>query len=168
MIVMTAMAELKLNDLTKYNRRELDEMFLAAETPTMEEMARTLNGKVLAGAMLPSSRVLRWFLSLSWVPWKGKIFETLDGGQGKGINRFRVGPFRTTRFHCETEISPPLVGEDNIYRLNYDLRGNPWFIRLIRDDIKKLRDGLFLGTANRRTKGGHKSVIYFALESVDR
>ena len=164
----TAVAELKLNDLTRYNRRDLDEMFLAAETPTMEEMTGALNGKVLAGTMLLSNRVLLWFLSLSWVPWKGKIFEPLDGGQGKGINRFRVGPFRTTRYRFETEIFPPLVGEDDVYRLNYDLRGNPWFVRLIRDDIKKLRDGLFLGTANRRTKGGHKFIIYFALESVDQ
>ena len=163
-----AIAELKLTDLTKYSRTELDEMFLAAGTPTMEEMAGTLNGKVLAGTMLLSNRVLRWFLSLSWVPWKGKIFETLDGGEGKGINRFRVGPFRTTLYRFETEISPPLVGEDNVYRLNYDLRGNPWFVRLIRDDIKKLRDGFFLGTANRRTKSGRKFVIYFALESVDQ
>jgi hypothetical protein len=162
------MAELKLNDLTRYNRRDLDEMFLAAKTPTMEEMTGTLDGKVLAGTALLSNRVLRWFLSLSWVPSKGKSFEPLDGGQGRGINRFRVGPLRTTRYRFETEISPPLVGEDDVYRLNYDLRGNPWFVRLIRDDIKKLRDGLFLGTANRRTKSGHKFVIYFALESVDQ
>ena len=164
----TALAGLKLSDLTKYNRRELDEMFLAAGIPTMEEMTGPLDGKVLAGTMLLSNGVLRRFLSLSWVPWKGKNFEPLDGGHGQGINRFRVGPFRTTRYPFESEISSPLVGDSDVYRLNYTLRGNPWFVRLIRDDIKKLRDGLFLGTANRRTKGGHRFLIYFALESVDQ
>ena len=83
----TAMVEFKPNDLTKYNRRELDQVFLAAETPTIEEMTGTLNGNVPVGTMLLSTRVLRWFFSLSWVPWKGKFFETLDGGQGKGINQ---------------------------------------------------------------------------------
>lgn len=157
---------LRVDDLMRRSRSELDEAFLAGETPTMEEMEGIVNGNVMAGVSLLNDQYFRNFLNLGWFMWRGKVFENVTSIEGKGINRFKVGPFRFLRYHCETRITPPLVETDNVYHLNYDLPGNPWYIRQIRDDIKKIGDGLFLGSANFKISGKHKFLVYFVLESA--
>ena len=58
------------------------------------------------------------------------------------------------------------MGTDNVYNLNYDLPGNPWYISRIRDDVKKIGEGLFLGSANFKIMGEHRFLVYFVLESA--
>jgi hypothetical protein len=158
------MQNLQLNDLINRSTEELDELFLLATTPTIEEIHGATAGRVLSGELFLKEQAGRFFINLPWMPWKGKIFEPLSKTRGKGINRMEGGPLKGKLFHFETSIIDPLVGDDQVFTLNYDLRGNPWFIRQIRDDVKKLRDGLFLGTANMKWKGEHIFVLYFALE----
>jgi hypothetical protein len=165
----TARAEnLTVSKLNLASRRELDEIFLKAETPTMSEMLGVVDGSVGAVVLLPDLVPLKKFINLGWFPWRGKVFERVTETESKGINRFRVGPFKFLRFHCETFISKPLLGPNDVYCLNYDLPGNPGIIRRIRDDIKKVGDGLFLGTANIRWRGKHRFAAYFILHSAGR
>ena len=155
-----------MHDLVKLNRRELDRIFLSAQTPTMDEMSGTVNGSVLSGLSALNIRLVRIFLNLGWFPWRGKIFETEGGNEGKGINRFKIGPFRFLRYRCETRITDPLLGGAEVFCLNYDIPGNPWYIRRVRDDIRKIDDGLFLGSANFRLRGNHRFIVYFLLQSA--
>ena len=157
---------LRIDDLVRRNRSELDEIFLAGETPTIEEMEGVVDGNVMAGVLLLNNQYFRNFLNLGWFIWLGKVFENVSSTEGKGINRFRVGSIRFLRYRCETQITPPLVETNDVYNLNYDLPGNPWYIRRIRDDIKKIGDGLFLGSANFKTFGRHSFLVYFVLESA--
>ena len=155
-----------MNDLVKINRRGLDEIFLSAQTPTMDELNGMVDGSVLAGRFALNIRLVRMILNLGWLPWRGKIFETDGGSEGKGINRFKVGPLKFLRYRCETRITGPLLEGTDVFCLNYDLSGNPWFIRRLRDDIRKIEDGLFLGTASFRMFGKHRFTIYFLLQSA--
>ncbi len=155
-----------VSQLISTPRKEMDQIFLDAATPTMTEMLGVVDGSVGPVFLLPDSAGLKKFVNSGWVPWLGKIFEEVSPTESKGINRFRMGPFKFLRYRCETSIEHPLLGPNDVYCLNYDLPGNPWFIRRIRDDIKKVNDGLFLGTANFRRGSGYSFVAYFILRST--
>lgn len=154
-----------VRQLISSNRSELDRIFLAGETPTMTDMEGMVDGSVGSVVLLPDRAFLKKFVNLGWFPWRGKIFEGVTATKAKGINRFRIWPFKFLLFRCETRIARPLVGDDDVYCLNYDLKGNPGIIRRIRDDIKKVNDGVFLGTANMRWRGKQRFVAYFILQS---
>lgn len=156
-----------IDELVNLSRRELDEVFLAGSTPTMREMEGLVDGNVLSGTLILNNQWLKNFLNLGWFIWRGKVFESVSSSiRGRGINRFRIGPFKFLRFHCDTMISRPLVGSNDVFCLDYDQSGNPWYIRRIRDDIRKIDEGLFLGSANFMLLGKHRFVVYFILESV--
>ncbi|MBF0224590.1 MAG: hypothetical protein HQK76_03960 [Desulfobacterales bacterium] len=147
---------------TKY---ELDELFLNGETPTIEEIKGLTNGRVLAGILPLANKYIRYIINLPFIlPWKGKFFDPITKDMGKGKNRIEYGLLKIKLFNFETNIIDPLVGDNKVFSLNYDLSGNPWFIRQIRDDMKKISKKLYLGTANFKWRGEHKFVLYFALE----
>jgi hypothetical protein len=159
-----------IDGLIRSDREELDRLFIFGQTPTMDEMQGIYDGNALSGVLMLNNQWVKNLINLGWLPWKGKIFETEisikgKGGQGNGVNRLNIGPIRFLRFQCDTQITPPLVDPNNVFRLNYDIPGNPWYIRRIRDDIKRIGDGLYLGTANFRMGSAHKFIIYFVLES---
>ena len=104
----------RIDDLVRRNRSELDETFLAGETPTIEEMEGIVDGNVMAGVLLLNNQYFRNFLNLGWFIWRGKVFENVTSIDGKGINRFKMGPFKFLRYQCEIRIVPPLVGTDNV------------------------------------------------------
>ncbi|MFQ6026390.1 MAG: hypothetical protein ACE5Q6_02620 [Dehalococcoidia bacterium] len=155
-----------MHDLVKLSRRELEEMFLSAQTPTMEEMNRTFDGSVLAGRLVLNTRLVRMFLNLGWFFWRGKTFETSGENEGRGINRFKIGPFRFLRYPCATRITAPLVGPTDAFRLDYDVPENPWFVRRLKDDVRKIDNGLFLGSFNIRFSGKVRLIAYFLLQSA--
>ncbi len=136
-----------LDDLPKMNRRELDELYLLATTPKLGEVKGVTNGRILDG-VIPFNKYF------SWIPWKGKVFEPLTATAGKGINRMEVGRIKKKWFKFATSIIPPLAGNDDVLTLDYSNQGNIWPIRLVRDDLKKLHDGLFLGAVYLKTRKG--------------
>ncbi|MBF0101821.1 MAG: hypothetical protein HQK77_13030 [Desulfobacterales bacterium] len=156
---------LKLDDLMNYSKDELDELFLQAETPTIEEINGITNGRVLTGIFPLVNPYFRYILNLPFImPWRGKFFQPIDSKNGEGINRIEFGIVKFRMFRFETQIIEPIVGPNKVFSLNYDLPENPWFIRIIRDDVKRLRQGLYLGTANLQWKSDYYFILYFALE----
>jgi hypothetical protein len=158
--------QLTINQLIRMGRKELDQVFLSGTTPTLEEMNGVVDGSVLSGVSILNNGLLKRFINLGWFIWRGKIFEGVSENESKGVNRFKIGPFKFLRFHCETKINTPLVGPSDVYYLNYDIPGNPWYIRRIRDDIKKVGEGIFLGSANFKIRDEYGFLVYFGLEST--
>lgn len=155
-------ARVSLDDLQEMSLEELDELFLWASTPTIRELDGETNGRACAGVM-PADE-------LPWMPWKGKVFEPVSETEGRGKNRIEssfIDLFKFKLFEFKTRVVPPLKGDDDVVTLDYDLKGNPRIIRRIRDDLKKLREGLFLGTANLKKDDGFKFILYFALQLKD-
>ena len=155
------LAKIHLDDLPKMRRRELDELYLLATTPELAEVKGVTNGRILDG-VIPFNKYF------SWIPWKGKVFEPLTATTGKGINRMEVGRIKKKWFKFATSIIPPLAGNNNVLTLDYSNQGNIWPIRLVRDDLKKLHDGLFLGAVYLKSKKGYKFTLYFALELAEQ
>lgn len=156
----------RLDALMGKSKQELESLFLSGQTPSMEEIQGPTRGKVLSGIAHLQNPLGVYLTNIPFLPWKGKQFDLVNKNEGKGINLIELWPTKQTMFHFETAIVNSLIdGDNDVFSLNYDLPGNPWFIRQIRDDLKKIDDGLFLGTANFRTKEGYKLILYFALET---
>lgn len=157
----------QLDELVTLDKTALDQLYAKGATPTIAEIQGITRGKVLAGtpALGLHSTLIRQIANLGWLPWKGKAFTPIDQASGKGKNRMAIWPLEHQLFAFETAIIPPLVGSKKVFSLNYDLPGNPWLIRQIRDDIRKIDDHLFLGTANFRWQGDYHFILYFALET---
>jgi len=152
------------DDLVEKSKSELDELFLEAETPEEGALDGETEGRVLAGRGLLRVGPVRDAVNTPFLPWKGKHIE-----RGLGSNRFGYGPLERHGFEFETEILPSLVPEDDddVVVFDYDQPENPPGIRRIRDDLKEVEDGLFLGTSNIEVGDGYRFLIYFALEQVD-
>jgi hypothetical protein len=157
-----------LDQLAALTAAELSPIYQAATTPALGDVAGDLVGRMLAfSALHPGwlARALRAFAAWRWFPWRGKSFRHTGGPQGEGINRVfgDVAPRRWFRF--ETSLGPSRAGAGDAFQLDYDHPGNPFFIRAIKDEIRQLRPGLYLGQAYLVTGKRTRLVLYFALAS---
>jgi hypothetical protein len=155
---------LTADDLVNRSKEELDELFLSGETPDEGALDGETRGRVLAGRGPLSAESVREAVNTPLLPWKGKSIE-----RGVGANRFGYGPLERQGFEFETRIAPSLLpDDDDVLIFDYDQPENPPGVRRIRDDLKEVDDGLFLGTSNAKLGGGYSFVTYFALERKDR
>ncbi len=82
----------RVDDLIRSSRTQLDQMYLAAQTPTMQEMNGVMQGNVLAGLLLLNHQGVRNFLNGDWFIWRGKAFESVDADEGRGIKQVQGRP----------------------------------------------------------------------------
>lgn len=144
------------------SKPELDELFLRGDTPEEGALDGETRGHVLAGRGLLRVEPLRQAVNGSYLPWKGKGIES-----GRGWNRFGYGSVEHQGFEFETRIASSLLTEENdVLIFDYDQPQNPPGIRRIRDDLKEIDRGLFLGTSNIEVGGGYRFILYFALEET--
>jgi hypothetical protein len=108
---------------------------------------------------------IRAFAGSKAFPWRGKSFNPKGEISGEGINRVISDRFRLFRF--ETFIGPSKAGDFDALQLDYDLPTNPPVIRSIKDEIRELEPGLWLGQAYLKTRTRNILWLYFALARVD-
>ena len=159
-----------LDTLAILSTNALTDLYLAGEVP---ESLEALDGdpacRMLAvrgldgGAPLGGLRALaRW----GRFPWEGKRFTSAPGArQGKGINRIRLGGGRLW-YPFETRVEPSAMDREPCILLDYDLPQNPRPIRMIRDELRQVSPGLFLGPAMLDTgRAPPRLVLYFACDT---
>jgi hypothetical protein len=153
-----------LDGLLALRPSELEPMYVNAKVPRLDEVGGDLRGRMLAWPVLTQGSALanffRAFASAKSFPWKGKSF-TPDEHRGEGINRVFTDRFRLFRF--ETFIGKSRAGDFDALQLNYDLPENPFFIRMIKDEIREIEPGVWLGQAWLKTKKSETLVLYFGL-----
>jgi hypothetical protein len=163
-----ALVPTHLDELLRADAESLGRLYAAARTPKVADLTGDLRGRMLA--LVAAPRWLFWWASLwartSIFPWLGKSFraEGPDAARGTGINR--VFTDRTRWFRFDTFIAPSRAGEFDAFQLDYDNPDNPFFIRAIKDEVRELRPGLFLGQAYLKTKRRETLVLYFGLEKT--
>lgn len=159
-----------LDELAALSPAELEALYERASTPVFADVHGDLVGRMLAIPGLRTgfiARALRAFAAWRRFPWRGKSFATARAGgptrpgEGEGINRVFGGARRWYRF--ETSIGPSRAGAFDAFQLDYDNPGNPFFIRAIKDEIRQVRPGLFLGQAYLLVRKRARLVLYFAL-----
>lgn len=153
-----------LDRLLALPARELAPLYAGAKTPRLDDVGGDLRGRMLAWPMLdarPSlASGLRAFAGASAFPWRGKSF-TPDRERGEGINRVLSDKVRLFRF--ETFIARSRAGAFDALQLDYDLPENPPVIRSIKDEIREIEPGLWLGQAYLKTARREILWLYFGL-----
>jgi hypothetical protein len=156
-----------LDDLARLTAREARALYESARTPRLTEVRGDLRGRMLALEGTSNgwlARALRALARWSLFPWRGKSFTPFSESRGEGINRVfsDVKPRRWYRF--ETHIARSRAGDFDALHLDYDHPRNPFFIRAIKDEIREVAPGMYLGQAYLVTKRKSRLVLYFALE----
>jgi hypothetical protein len=105
--------------------------------------------------------VARTLASSSRFPWRGKSFMPSSPLRGAGINRVVSDRWHLYRF--ETFLGPSRAGDFDALQLDYDNSDNPFFIRPIKDEMRELAPGLWLGQAYLELSGKANLALYFGL-----
>lgn len=156
---------LTLEQLTRMSVDELGRVYRDARAPAdLHALAGSPAGRMLA-AVGPldlgpiRSRVAK-LARAKWFPWAGKTFRALDEERGDGVNRVRL---LGERYRFELSFGPSAIDGEPCVILDYDLSENPWPIRQIRDELREVSPGLFLGPALATTGAEPKLVLWFAV-----
>ena len=162
----TAVVPSRLDELLRADAETLRRLYVGGRTPAVNDLTGDLRGRMLALVAIPGW--LFWWLRL-WArtnsfPWLGKSFfaDGPDVARGTGVNRVIKDSVRWFKF--DTYIGPSRAGDFGAFQLDYDNPGNPFFIRAIKDEVRELRPGLFLGQAYLKTKKREILMLYFGLE----
>ncbi len=152
-----------LDDLLSVDEPGLRRLYRSAEVPALDEISGDLSGRMLATTVLkePVASLARAWAGSRAFPWRGKSFCPLGDGRGQGMNRVLTDRIRLFRF--ETSIAKSRAGDFDAVHLDYDLPDNPFFIRKIQDEIRKIGDRLYLGQAYLALPKGPHLVLYFGL-----
>ena len=66
-------------------------------------------------------------------------------------------------FRFDTFIAPSRAGGFDAFQLDYDNPGNPGLIRAIKDEVREVAPGLYLGLAYLMWRKRARLVLYFGL-----
>lgn len=165
MDVTKTTAPMELEDLLACKGGQLDEVYLSATTPALEELSGDYNGLLLEGH-LPDIDV-RFPIRLAnqpWLPWKGKTFFAPSARGGRGENRFAAGRFRKGIWSFETALGDSEFGGEAACIVNYDIEGNSALMRrTVFDEMKSVKDGLYLGKGGIRFLNKNRFTFYWAI-----
>jgi hypothetical protein len=155
-----------LDDLLQLDADALGHLYAEARVPRLEDLSGDLRGRVLAVPKLPPALMagVRRFAAHDRFPWRGKSFTPHGADRGEGINRIFTDSLRRYRF--ETFVGPSRAGAFDALQLDYDSPQNPFFIRPIKDEVRELRPGLWLGQAWLQLRGEPHLVLYFGLTNA--
>lgn len=160
-------APLTLDALARSSVGELTRIYREAEAPSsLSALAGPLRGRMLtlAGPLgRGTKRRAVAGLARAWFfPWRGKTFEAFDERAGQGINRVHL---LGERYRFELGFGESALDGRRCVVLDYDVADNPWPIRQIRDELRELSPGLFLGPALVTTRTEPKLVLFFAVDA---
>lgn len=107
---------------------------------------------------------IRTLARAGWFPWAGKSFAAESDAAGNGINRVRLAGGKRW-FPFTTRVDPSAIDGAPCILLDYDHAVNPKPIRMIRDELREVSPGLFLGPAMLDTgTAPARLVLFFACQ----
>ena len=154
-----------LDQLAAMSSGELMQLYVSGSAPSVGDLDGELRGRMLAAPWAGrwvASR-LRTFAGWHGFPWRGKTFRSTGADRGEGINRIFSDTKPRRWFRFETYVGPSRAGAFDALQLDYDNPGNPALIRAVKDEVRQVNEGLFLGLAYLVTRGRYRLVVYFGL-----
>ena len=164
-----AKAVYTLNKLAAMSSDELQTLYEAGTvTASLEALTGRPDCRMLAvrgpAGRGPVADLLRAFAKSHRFPWAGKSFDAVDDENGEGINRVRLLGLRNW-FPFKTRFEPSAVDGKPCILLDYALPENPWAIRHIRDELREVSPGVFLGPAMWENRGKATTILFFAVDN---
>jgi hypothetical protein len=165
----TAQKQYSLDSLSNLDTDTLESIYRSGTVP---QDISVLNGRP-KGRMLsvrytdntPAFDALKFVSSANFFPWDGKSFFPLSAQNGRGINRIKVLTSSFDWFPFETKVVNSVIDYKPCILLDYDQPENPWFITMIRDEIREVSPKLFMGPAMWKDgNGGATLVLWFAVD----
>ncbi len=153
-----------LDDLAALGPDDLMDLYRMARTPTLEELDGKLTGRMLAvpRAQEPHVKaVLEQFARSRVFPWQGKTFKHETASHGHGVNRL-LGE-RVTWFRFHTFVGPSHAGDFDAVHLDYSHDGNPPVVRKVKDEVREVGPGLYLGLAYLSMRDGEHLGCFFGI-----
>jgi len=155
---------LDMEDLKRKSLRNLDEIYRKATTPAVPELEGRYEGAVLAGELpLMDSPAAVRVANSPLLRWGGKKIDLVSENLAEGKNWFDLGLFEVDGYPFEGRLVPAEFGSGDCYVLDYDVPENLPPVNRVRDEVKKLRDGLYLGRIYLDTGDGLRFVTYFGM-----
>lgn len=158
-----------LDGLGAMDPDDLMELYRSARTPRLEDLDGKLSGRMLAVPRLQKPHVRAWMEKFSrsrLFPWQGKTFAHETSGHGHGVNRL-LGE-RVTWFRFHTSVGPSHAGDFDAVHLDYSMDGNPPLVRKVKDEVREVAPGLWLGLAYLSMKDGvHLGCFFGIARSTD-
>lgn len=153
-----------IEDLTAATSVELDELFMDGDCPKLDELDGRYDGAVLSSPHLPvESEEAERFLNAYLSPWEGKRFDATQDPP-RGNNVYAVGPLEFDGFGFDSRIVPSELDGEDSYVFDYDIEENPPPMRNVKDEIRRIADGLYLGRFYFYVGDDYRFVTYFALQ----
>lgn len=171
MTAMTAYkAVLTLDDLASLSADELGRLYEAGVAPAnLAVLNGSTRGRLLAVIQVdgtPLAGLLRRLAASRFFPWQGKHFDTRARKSGHGDNTIRLPFYRAQWFGFRTRIGKSLLDGGDCILLDYDSVANPRPLRRIRDELREVVPGLYMGPALwQRKKGAPVLLLWFALDT---
>jgi hypothetical protein len=157
-----------LDDLARLGPDELMSLYREARTPRLEDLDGKLHGRMLAVPRLQKpavKRALETFSRSHLFPWQGKTFMHETSEHGHGINRL-LGE-RVAWFRFETSIGPSHAGDFDAVHLDYGHDHNPPLVRKVKDEVREVATGLWLGLAYMTMRDGDHLACFFGVAKED-
>ena len=162
--------QLTSQELVEMEMDELDDIFTNAEAPAVGDMEGTYSGLPLAGIAHeylppPLKKAFALYAGSPLFLWKGKEFEaTSDENEGKGTNLLISLNSPLRLFSFTTRIEPSEFDDKDCLVFDYDSSKNPVFIRIIKDELRRVNSMLYLGRVYVKIRDESKFALYFCLE----
>jgi len=133
------------------NFLRLKEDFERASTPDPTELRGYFEVRLVTG-ILPD---IRFFSHRKFFP---EDVESQGGGYNEFLGLIRIGNFKI-------EVADSILGDgQTVLRVNYNRQGNPFWLKPLNDELKKIRDGYYLGRGIYSIGGYAFNTFYFSLE----
>ena len=155
---------LTLDELAERDPDELMEMYRSARTPSLEDLDGRLAGRMLAVPRLQRPEVKRFlerFSKSKVFPWQGKTFSHESATHGHGVNRLLGERVAWFRFH--TFVGPSNAGDFDAVHLDYGHDGNPPLVRQVKDEVREVAPGVWLGLAFLERRDGLHLACFFGI-----
>jgi hypothetical protein len=155
---------LDMEDLKRKSREDLDEIYAEATAPSVGELDGKYDGTVLAGDIpLLNNRATVELANTPLLRWGGKNFDVVSDDLAEGTNWFDLGVTEIDAYPFEGKVVDAEFDDGECYVFDYDIPENRPPINRVRDEVRKIRNGLYLGRVYLEADE-KRFVTYFGLE----
>ena len=154
-----------LDELARLELDELEALYRRGRTPTsLEVLDGSKKGRMLgfSGALSLVDTPLRMLTARAWFPWRGKAFGSDEEELGEGVNRLQLFGERRA-FPFDTRIANSALDGQPCILIDYDRPENPWFVRLVRDELRQVHPELFVGPSFFKAAGDPRLWLFFGV-----